>query len=120
MALEVMSFKSNSVLGSTEILYHSKYVGEALTLDATAFTSGVCKAGTPIAKDGKKAATTGADSGNTGTSTAYGILLCDVYSERPQGTVVVDGFIKESVAKEHSGVTLTAADKVALAHVMFM
>lgn len=121
MALEVMSYKSTSVGSSPEILYHSKYIGEALTLDATAFTSGVCKAGTPIAKDGTKAVTTGkTDSDTVGSSNAYGILLYDVYSERPQGTVVIDGFIKTAVAQTHSGVTVDAAAKIAMPHIMFM
>lgn len=110
MALEVMGYTTKTVEGIVEILYNSEYVGDAMTLDTEAFTDGVCKAGTPIGADGKKAS----------GATAVGILLHDVYQERPQGTVVIGGYIKTSVAQEHSGVTYSADIKSALKNVVFM
>ena len=48
MALQTMNVSSTAVTGDVEILYHSNYTGEAVTLDTTAFSDGVCKAGTPL------------------------------------------------------------------------
>lgn len=118
MALGTMNYTETSVAADVEILYNSEYVGKAITLDTTAFTSGVCKAGTPIAADGTKGATTG----STGqeVSTTIGILLRDVYADRPHGTIVIGGYIKTSVAQTHSGVTLTATDKANMKNVVFL
>lgn len=110
MALEQMGYTAKTVSGDVEILYNSEYVGNAITLDATAFTEGVCKAGTPIAASGVKAS--GAD--------AVGILLHDVDQKRPQGTVVIGGYINTAVAEKHSGVTYAEATKTALKNVVFM
>lgn len=116
MALEVMSYTTKTVDGSVEILYNSEYVGDAMTLDTEAFTNGVCKAGTPIAATGKKAAS----DATAKTSDAVGILLNDVYKERPQATVVIGGYINSTVAAAHSGVTYDAYTKAALKNVVFM
>ena len=110
MALEVMGFTRKVVDGGVEILYNSDYVGKAITLDTTAFTNGVCKAGTPLDADGAVA--------NDGT--VIGILLTDVQQARPQGTIVIGGYIKTAVAQTHSGVTVAAAAKAALKNVVFM
>lgn len=113
MALAEMKTTVKSSGNGVEILWNADFVGRALTLDTTAFTEGICKAGTPIAADGKKAAT------SSGSSNAIGILLEDVYEERPQGTVVYDGTINLSVAQTHSGVTYDDATKTALPKVTF-
>lgn len=113
MAYQAMEVEA-AVVSDVEILYNSEYVGMAITLDTTAFTSGICKAGTPIDKDGKKGATA------SGSSTTVGILLHDVLAERPQGTLVIGGYIKTSVAQAHSGVTLTAEDKANMKNVVFL
>lgn len=118
MALGSMSYKSTAVTGDVEILFNSAYVGKALTLDATAFTSGVCKAGTPMAADGKKAATSG-ESGSQ-TSTAVGILLHDVHDDRPQGTIVIGGYINKAKAQSHSGVTIDAIAAAAMKNVVLV
>lgn len=110
MALEAMGYKTKTVSADVEILYNSEFVGDAITLDAAAFTDGVCKAGTPMAAKGTKA--TGAD--------AFGILLHDVDQKRPQGTVVVGGYINTAAAEAHSGVTISEAVKAALKNVVFM
>lgn len=116
MALGSMTYKSTSATG-VEILYNAEYVGRAITLDSTAFTSGVCKAGTPMAADGTKAATTGE---TTMTSNAIGILLGDVYSDRPQGTIVIGGYIDKAKAKAHSGVTIDAYAEAAMKNVVLV
>lgn len=112
MAKEAMGYTAKSVEGTVEILYNSEYVGDAVTLDASAFTDGVCKAGTPIAATGKKAADDGSD--------AAGILLWDVPQDRPQGTVVIGGYINTAAAQSHSGATIDDAVKAALKNVVFM
>ena len=109
MALGTMEYTSQAVGGDVQILYNSEYVGDALTLDTTAFTDGICKAGTPIAEDGTIA-----------TSVAFGILLHDVYVDRPQGTAVIGGYINTAVAEAHSGVTYSDALKASLKNVVFM
>lgn len=77
-----MIFEENNVLTGSEILYNAKYV--AIPYDCTNLTSlatnGVIPAGTVIPANG---------------ATAFGILLHDVtLADNPNGTVVVDGFIR--------------------------
>lgn len=75
-----MKFTENSAVAQKEILKR-KLGGELfaeVTLASSAFTNGVCKAGNPIAADGK-----------IGTaSTAVGVLLTDVVADRPVGTIL--------------------------------
>ena len=110
MALEQMGITAKTLSSGAEILYNSAYLGDALTLDESAFTGGVCLAGTPVTADGKLAS--GAD--------AFGILLHDVKRERPQGTAVIGGYIATSRAEKHSGVTISSAVKDALKNVAFL
>lgn len=112
MAKAEMAFAHSVVSGNVEILFNSEYVGRAVTLDTTAFEEGICKAGTPIDKDGKKL------DGETATN-ILGILLLDVYEERPQATVVMGGYINTAVAQEHSGVTIGDEQKTALNNIVF-
>lgn len=109
MALGEMSFKRDAVTVAPEILYNSAYVGDAITLDTAAFDDGVCKAGTPIGEGGVIA----------NTASALGVLLHDVYEERPQGTIVIDGHIHTARAQAHSGVTIADAAKAAMKNVVF-
>ena len=109
MAYGNMKNSRQVVDNSVEILFNSEYVGRALTLDTAAFTEGVCKAGTPIAQNGMVA----------NDATAVGILLVDVHEDRPQGTVVIGGYIHTARAQEHSGVTVADAAKTALKNVVF-
>ncbi len=111
MAKAPMEATTEIVSGSVEILYKSDYEAEAVTLDTAAFTDGVCKAGTPMTKDGTIAA---------GAEDVLGVLLKDVYEARPQGSVVYMGTIDEDVAKTHSGVTIDAAMKGAMPRITFM
>ena len=110
MALASMEMARKVAAVTPEILYHADYIGEAITLDETAFADAdVVKAGTVIAKNGTVA----------NTSAAYGILLHDVAKERPIATVVVEGYINEAKAKANSGVTVATAAKTALKKVTF-
>ena len=111
MAKAPMKNTLETVSGNVEILYKSDYEGEAVTLDTAAFPDGVCKAGTPMTRDGQKA---------TGAEDVFGILLSDVYEDRPQGTVVYMGTINESIANTHSGVTIDTAMKAAMPRITFM
>ena len=76
-----MKFSESSVTTQPEILKR-KLGGELFTeikLADEAFTAGVCKAGNPIAADGKVDKTT----------KPIGILLTDVYKdENPNGTIL--------------------------------
>lgn len=109
MARASMGYTRTVVGMSPEILYNSEYVGDAITLDTTAFTAGVCKAGSPITKNGTV----------SNTSSAIGLLLYDVYEDRPQGTVVIGGYINTEKAQEHSGVTVDEEAKTAMKNVVF-
>ena len=110
MALKAMGYDvANIEVGRVEILYNSEYVARAITLDEAAFAEGVCKAGNPISVDGAVA---------NGAS-AIGILLHDVYEDRPQATVVIGGYINTAVAQKHSGVTIDEAAKAAMKNVVF-
>ncbi len=108
-----MKFTKSSVTSSPEIL--KRLLGGELfvpvTVDATAFTNGVCKAGTPLARDGK------AKTGGTG---AEGILLNDVYADDPNGSLIVAfATVNSTVAAAHSGVTYGDDLKAALPLIVF-
>ena len=109
MAMANMGMSHASALNAPEILYNAEYVGDAITLDTAAFTEGVCKAGTPIDAYGAIA----------NTASARGVLLRDVYEERPQGTIVIGGFINTARAQAHSGVEIAEAAKAAMKNVVF-
>lgn len=110
MALANMGYTRTAYDVGPEILYNHDFIGKAVTLDTAAFTNGECKAGTPIATNGTKF--TGASG-----QVLEGILLHNVAQNRPQGTAVYSGTIREAVATENSGVTITAAMKTALPRV---
>lgn len=109
MALANMAVKHSTIGTDTEILYNARYTGRALTLDESAFTEGLCKAGTPIGEGGVIA----------NTASAMGVLLHDVYQERPQATIVIGGYIHTARAKAHSGVTITEEARTAMKNVVF-
>ena len=110
MAQASMAYKHMAASATPEILWNGEYVGSAVTLDTAAFSNGICKAGTPVSNAGAIA----------NTASAMGVLLHDVYEDRPQGTVVIGGYINTAVAQEHSGVTITEEAKSAMKNVVFM
>lgn len=99
MAKGSMKNVAGAVGNEVEILRHANFTGEAMTLDTTAFTAGVCKAGQPIDADGKVA----------NSAAAIGINLYDVLAERPQATIVVGGYINKAVAEAHAGISYSSA-----------
>lgn len=109
MAIQNMGYTHAAINDGVEVLYNSDYVGKAVTLDSAAFTEDMCKAGTPIAADGTIA----------NSASAIGILLHDVPKHRPQGTVVIGGYINTVVAQAHSGVTVAEDAKSAMKNVVF-
>lgn len=96
-----MISQKTAVLASSEILYNANYV--AVPFDCTALTSlatdGVIPAGTIVPANDE---------------TATGILLHDVnLAENPNGTAVVDGFIKVAKLSETPDAdALTALKKI--------
>ena len=93
-----------------DLLWHPDHKSRPVTLDYTG-TDGVIKAGTPISAAGAVA-----NNGN-----AVGILLRDCYDGfHAAGNVVIDGFIRQDVAEEHSGVQLTDDAKRAMSKLVFV
>lgn len=87
---------------------------EEITLDSTAFTNGVCKAGNPIDADGKKV------NGGTSDGTAVGILLNDVYDTNPNGTIVkAFACVNLANANANASITIAAGVKAALSLIVF-
>lgn len=111
-----MKFKESSVTMQKEILKVKlgREFYDEITLDDSAFTNGVCKAGNPISAEGKKV--------NAGTSDAapIGILLYDVYDENPNGTLVrAFGVVDEANANANASITIAAGVKTALDKLVF-
>lgn len=95
---------------NVDLLWHPDHKSRPVTLDYTG-TGGVIKAGTPIS-----AAGAAANNGN-----AIGILLRDCYDGfHAAGNVVIDGFIRQDVAAEHSSVQLTDDAKRAMSKIVFV
>lgn len=95
---------------NVDLLWHPDHKSRPVTLDYTG-TDGVIKAGTPISAAGAVA-----NNGN-----AIGILLRDCYDGfHAAGNVVIDGFIRQDVAAEHSGVQLTDDAKRAMSKIVFV
>lgn len=110
-----MKFTETTVTTQKEILKR-KLGGELfeeIKLDDSAFTAGVCKAGTPIAKDGKI--------DNKESSPApVGILLSDVYDSNPNGTILkAFGVVNEKNANSNAGINIEDAVKTALPLIVF-
>lgn len=85
------------------------YTTKMVTIDMGDET--VIKAGTPISADGKAA----------NDETAIGILLNDCHAclGTSRGLVVISGRIKQDVAAEHSGVTISDEAKSAMVNITF-
>ena len=78
-----MKYSVTSLLGTPEVLKRklgAEYL-KPITVHASAFTDGKCAAGTAVADDGKLSTGDGSD--------VYGVLLNDVYSDNPNGSVIV-------------------------------
>lgn len=111
-----MKFTESTVTTQKEIL--KRRLGgelfEEITLDSTAFTNHVCKAGNPIDATGKKVNAASSD------GTAVGILLTDVYDSNPNGTIVkAFACVNEANANTNAGITIAAGVKTALPLIVF-
>lgn len=106
-----MKFTSTSVASTPEI-FKRKTEGDytrPITLDLTAVTDGVVKAGSPISAAGVVA----------NTADAVGILINDVYAENPNGVICYHGILNLANCESNSGLTIAAAAKTALPLVVF-
>ncbi len=107
-----MKFTESSVTTQKEILKR-KLGGELfeeIALDASAFTSGVCKAGNPISAEGKV----------DNATAPIGILLSDVYDSNPNGTILkAFGVVNEANANANASITIASAAKTALPLIVF-
>lgn len=110
-----MKFTESSVTTQKEILKR-KLGGELfeeIKLDDTAFTNGVCKAGNPIAADGKI-------DNKASSPTPVGILLNDVYDTNPNGTILkAFGVVNTANANANASISIEAAVKTALPLIVF-
>ena len=111
-----MKFTESTVTTQKEIL--KRRLGgelfEEITLDSTAFTKGVCKAGNPIDATGKKVNAASSD------GAAVGILLNDVYDSNPNGTIVkAFACVNEANANANAGITIASEVKTALSLIVF-
>lgn len=99
-----MEVKSFTVYRGTEILNRPNgWEGIAATLDFTDVVDTVdgvkiVKAGAPIGANGKAA-----------TSGAVGILLSDVFENRPIGTILKKGYLNKKRIEEHYGSDISGA-----------
>ena len=98
-----MQFEQTTYVGDVQILKRKPFEAVPMTLDFTSVSDTldngkkVVKAGTPIG----------------------GILLHDVIEDRPQGSLLKKAYIDETVAKNHSGVTIASEVKAALPMIVF-
>lgn len=102
MAVEAKTFGAGA-----EILNRPPFKPVSMTIDFSTTTAGddgrkVVKAGTPIDKDGKPVT-------STPWTGAVGILLIDVYEERPQGSILTDAYVHTGRAQKNSGLTYDGA-----------
>lgn len=94
-----MAVNNGQITTGIEILNRPPFEGIPITLDDDSFgETGVVKAGSLITAEGTTA-TAGAD--------AIGVLLTDVWKERPQGTILKKAYvnlkrIKESLGDDYS------------------
>lgn len=102
MKIDVLSFNTEQV-----ILNRKEFEATANTIDFTNVTAGtdgkkVVKAGTPVSALGVPVET-------TPWTGAIGILLHDVYEDRPQTAVLKKAYIHTGRAQANSGLTYDAA-----------
>lgn len=109
MAIQSMGNENITVADEVNILKRPGYEGIAITLDSTAFTDGVCKAGAPI----------GAGGVIKNDKDCLGILLFDVLQTRPQGTILKKAYVRDAVITEHYGTAIDEAAKAALPMIVF-
>lgn len=109
MAIQGMGYERTTFPDEVNILKRTGYEGIAITLDSTAFTDGVCKAGAPIGVDGTI----------KNDATCAGILMKDVYQKRPQGTILKKAYVNDDKIASNFGTEITAEAKAVLPMIVF-
>lgn len=99
-------------IGGVEILNRKEFEAVSMTIDfsdvsADANGDYVVKAGTPVDADGAPVSA-------TPWTGAVGILLHDVYKDRPQGAALTKAYINATRAAANSGLTYDSALVTAL------
>lgn len=90
-----MKVLNETISGSVEILNRPHYEGVPMTLDDTVFSDKeVIKAGSLITDKAQI---------STGGTDTVGILLFDVYKDRPQGTILKKAYVNVTRIKESLG-----------------
>lgn len=112
MARGDMAVTNVTVGGAVEILNRKEFEGVSMTLDFTNVSANadgeyVVKAGTPINGSGVPVSA-------TPWTGAVGVLLHDVYKERPQGTILTEAYVHTTRAQANCGLTYDAALVTAL------
>ena len=107
MARGDMLVTNVAIGGTVEILNRKEFEGVSMTLDFTSVSPNaageyVVKAGTPIDADGIAVSA-------TPWTGAVGILLHDVYKERPQGTILTEAYVHTTRAQTNCSLTYDAA-----------
>lgn len=109
MAIQAMGVTATTVADEVQILKRPGFEAIPLTLDSTAFTGGVCKAGAPIGSGGTIK--------NDGD--CIGINLYDVKSDRPQATILKKGYVRDAVITSHYGTAIASTAKAVLPMIVF-
>lgn len=109
MAIQAMGVTNTTVADEVQILKRPGFEAIPLTLDSTAFTDGVCKAGAPIGSDGTIQ--------NDGD--CAGINLYDVKQSRPQATLLKKGYVNSAKITSHYGTAIASTAKAVLPMIVF-
>lgn len=109
MAIQAMGSNRTTVADEVNILKRPGFEAIPLTLDSTAFTDGVCKAGAPI----------GASGTIKNDGDCIGINLYDVDSSRPQATILKKAYVKDATITSHYGTAIAATAKAKLPMIIF-
>lgn len=109
MATQEMKVSASTIADEVQILKRPGFEAIPITLDSSAFTNGVCKAGAPI----------GAGGVIKNDKNCIGILKEDVYEDRPQGTILKKAYVRNDVITSHYGTAIADTAKAALPMVVF-
>lgn len=109
MATQEMKVSASTVADEVQILKRPGFEAIPITLNSSAFTNGVCKAGAPI----------GAGGVIKNDKNCIGILKEDVYEDRPQGTILKKAYVRNDVITSHYGTAIADTAKAALPMIVF-
>lgn len=109
MAIQAMGVTETIIADEVQILKRPGFEAIPITLDSTAFTDGVCRAGAPI----------GAGGVIKNDKNCIGILKEDVLQSRPQGTILKKAYVRNDVITSHYGTEIADTAKAALPMIVF-